>query len=71
MSLRTDLVHQLTPAMLLKGMLANSHRYKPEPRLATTGVGSLSPTTPQDRQRDQKLRKSLNRSVLRAAAKSK
>jgi hypothetical protein len=32
-SLRTDLVHKLTPEMMLKGVLANSHRY-------STGQGS-------------------------------
>jgi hypothetical protein len=53
--------------MLLKGVLANKHRYKPEPLLATTGVGSLSPTTPADRARDRKLRKSLNCSLHKAS----
>lgn len=67
MGLRTDLVVKLTPEMLLKGVKANQHRYKPEPLLAKTGVGSLAPTTAADRKRDRKLRKQLNAAVLRAA----
>jgi len=67
MGLRIDLVRELTPELLVKGVLANSHRYKPEPLLAKTGTGSLSPTTQADRERNQKLRKSLNRAVLKAA----
>jgi hypothetical protein len=68
MALRTDLVHKLTPAMLLKSVLANKHRYKPERLLAATGVGSPTPTTPAGRRRERKLRKSLKRSVLRLLA---
>lgn len=68
MGLRTDLVHKLTPKMLLKGVVSNTHRYKPEPLLAKTGTGSLSPTTPADQARDRKVRKSLNRAVLKLAS---
>ena len=58
MGLRTDLVHKLTPEMLLKGVLTNKHRYKPEPLLSATGKGSLSPATPVDLEGDRKVRKS-------------
>lgn len=68
MGLRTDLVHQLTPELLLKGVVANSHRYRPRPLLAATGKGSLSPSTPADRERDRKLRNALNRAVLKRAS---
>ena len=42
MKLRTDLLAKLTPAMVLEGVVMNTHRHKPEPRLSKTGVGSLS-----------------------------
>lgn len=71
MGLRSDLVEQLTPEMLLEGILANQHRYKPEPLLATTGTGSLLSATPADRKVDHKLRKKLNRAVLKAAGAPK
>jgi hypothetical protein len=71
MGLRVDLVHKLTPELLLKSALANQHRYKPEPLLATTGVGSLTPTTKGDIARDRKVRKSINRAVLKAGSARK
>lgn len=50
---------RLAAEMLLEGVLANSHRYKPEPLLATTGKGFLAPTTPADVARDRRVRKKL------------
>lgn len=67
MSLRADLAQKLTPELLLKGVKANSHRYNPKPLLATTGVGSLTPTTAADRERDRRIRRSVNRAVLKAS----
>jgi hypothetical protein len=66
MGLRIDLVQKVTPAMLLNGIVANQHRYKPEPLLAKTGRGSLSHTTPADQRRDRKIRKALNQAVLKS-----
>ena len=40
--LRLDLLEHLTAADLLEEVLANNHRYKPEPLFSKTGVGSLS-----------------------------
>lgn len=64
-------MHKLTPELLLKGALANQHRYKPEPLLSRTGTGSLSPTTKADLARDRKVRKSVHHSLLKSASASK
>ena len=48
MKLRFDLVELLTAEDLLEEALANNHRYKAEPTFSKTGVGYLSPTTPED-----------------------
>ena len=49
MKLRLDLVKHLTAEDLMEEVLANNHRYKPEPLLSKTGTGSLLPATPEDR----------------------
>ena len=48
MKLRFDLVEKLTPEMLMESVLANNHRYKAEPLLSRTGVGSLRPSASTD-----------------------
>jgi hypothetical protein len=55
MKLRFDLVAKITPEMLMEGVVMNTHRYNPEPLLSKTGVGSLSPATPEDRAREDAL----------------
>ena len=52
MKLRVDLLEYLTDEDILEEVLANNHRYKPEPNFARTGVGSLAPATPEDRARE-------------------
>ena len=42
MKLRLDLLEQLTDEDILEEVLANNHRYKPEPLFSKTGVGTLS-----------------------------
>ena len=42
MKFRLDLVEQLTAQDLMEEVLANNHRYKPEPLLSKTGTGSSS-----------------------------
>jgi hypothetical protein len=49
MKLRTDLLEHLTDQDILEEVLANNHRYKPEPLFSKTGVGSLSPATIEER----------------------
>ena len=55
MKFRPDLVKKLTPELLLEGVLANTHRYKSEPLLSTTGVGSLSTASTEDRAKEDAL----------------
>lgn len=45
MKLRLDLLEQVTAEDLLEEILANNHRYKPEPLFSKTGTGSLSPAS--------------------------
>ena len=48
MKLRLDLLEKLKDQDIRDAVLANNHRYKPEPLFSKTGVGSLSsPSTEQ------------------------
>jgi hypothetical protein len=49
MKLRLDLLEHLTDEDILEEVLANNHRYKPEPLLSKTGVGSLSSASIEER----------------------
>ena len=49
MKLRLDLLEHLTDEDILEEVLANNHRYKPEPLLSKTGVGSLSSASIKER----------------------
>lgn len=64
MKLRFDLVEKLTPAMLLKSVLANNHRYKAEPLLSKTGTGSLSPTSTEERAREETLSSEITAKLM-------
>jgi hypothetical protein len=55
MKLRTDLLKKLTPEMIMEGVVMNTHRYKAEPLLSKTGVGSLLTATTEDRAREDAL----------------
>ena len=49
MKLRLDLLAHLTDEDILEEVLANNHRYKPEPLFSSTGVGSLSSASTAER----------------------
>lgn len=49
MKLRLDLLEHLTDEDILEEVLANNHRYKPEPNFSKTGVGSLSSASIEER----------------------
>ena len=53
MKLRTDLLEQLTDQDILEEVLANNHRYKPEPLFSKTGVGSLSSASTAERAQEE------------------
>ena len=49
MKLRLDLLEHLTDEDILEEVLANNHRYKPEPLFSKTGTGSLSSASTEER----------------------
>jgi hypothetical protein len=53
MKLRLDLLEHLTDEDILEEVLANNHRYKPEPNFSKTGVGSLSSTSTEERAQEE------------------
>jgi hypothetical protein len=52
MKLRLDLLEHLTAEDLLEEVLANNHRYKPEPNFSKTGIGSLSSASTEERAKE-------------------
>lgn len=52
MKLRLDLLEHLTDEDILEEVLANNHRYKPEPLFSKTGVGSLSSASTEERAKE-------------------
>lgn len=53
MKLRLDLLKHLTEEDILEEVLANNHRYKPEPLFSRTGVGSLSSASIEERVKEE------------------
>ena len=53
MKLRIDLLEHLTDQDILEEVLANNHRYKPEPLFSKTGVGSLSSASTEERAQEE------------------
>jgi hypothetical protein len=53
MKLRLDLLEHLTDQDILEEVLANNHRYKPEPNFSKTGVGSLSSASIEERAQEE------------------
>ena len=53
MKLRLDLLEHLTAEDILEEVLANNHRYKPEPNFSKTGVGTLSSASIEERAQEE------------------
>ena len=53
MKLRLDLLEHLTDQDILEEVLANNHRYRPEPNFSKTGVGTLSPASIEERAQEE------------------
>jgi len=53
MKLRLDLLEHLTDEDILEEVMANNHRYKPEPLFSKTGVGSLSSASIEERAQEE------------------
>ena len=72
MKLRLDLLEHLTDQDILEEVLANNHRYKPEPNFSKTGVGSLSSASIEERAQEEARSTALiARLKQRAAANGK
>ena len=72
MKLRLDLLEHLTDEDILEEVLANNHRYKPEPLFSKTGVGSLSSASTEERAQEEARSTALiERLKIRAAASGK
>ena len=70
MKLRTDLLKNLTAEDILEEVLANNHRYKPEPRFSKTGVGSLSSASTEERAQEEARSTALIEKLKKRAAAS-
>jgi hypothetical protein len=53
MKLRLDLLEHLSDEDILEEVLANNHRYKPEPHFSKTGVGTLSSASTEERAQEE------------------
>jgi hypothetical protein len=53
MKLRLDLLEHITDRDILEEVLANNHRYKPEPLFSKSGVGSLSSASTEERAQEE------------------
>jgi hypothetical protein len=75
MKLRLDLLEHLMDQDILEEVLANNHRYKAEPLLSKTGVGSLSSASTEERAQEEarstaRIRKAMER-LKQSGAKNK
>jgi hypothetical protein len=70
MKLRVDLLEHLTAEDILAEVLANNHRYKPEPNFSKTGVGSLSSATIKERAQEEARSTALIAKLKKRAAAS-
>ncbi len=70
MKLRLDLLEHLTDEDILEEVLANNHRYKPEPLFSKTGVGYLRSVTPEERKQEEARSEALIKRLKRRAAGS-
>ena len=70
MKLRTDLLEHLTAQDILEEVLANNHRYKPEPLFSKTGVGSLSSASTKERAQEEARSTALIARLKKRAQKS-
>lgn len=70
MKLRLDLLNQLTAQDILEEVLANNHRYKPEPLFSKTGTGSLSSASIEERASEEVRNTALIRRLSERARQS-
>jgi hypothetical protein len=68
MKLRLDLLEHLTAEDIRKAAEESVHRFKPEPLLSKTGVGSLSSASTRERANEEKLSTAIIRKLTRKSA---
>ena len=70
MKLRLDLLEHLTKEDILEEVLANNHRYKPEPNFSKTGVGTLSSASIKERAQEEERSTALIKRLKKRAKQS-
>jgi hypothetical protein len=70
MKTRPDLVKLLTAEDFMEEVLANNHRYKPEPNFSRTGVGTLSSASTEERAQEEARNTDLIRKLHKRSKKS-
>lgn len=70
MKLRLDLLEHLKDEDILEEVVANNHRYKPEPLLSKTGVGSLSSASTEERAQEVERSTALIEKLIARAKKN-
>ncbi|MGV3660357.1 MAG: hypothetical protein ACO1TE_09225 [Prosthecobacter sp.] len=70
MKLRLDLLEAMTEQDLLEEVLANNHRYKPEPLFSKTGTGSLSSASTEERASEEERNTDLIQKLTRRVQQS-
>lgn len=71
MKLRLDLLEFLTDEDIMEEVLANNHRYKPEPNFSKTGVGTLSLASIEERAQEETRSTALIEILKERAKKSR
>ena len=70
MKLRLDLLEHLTAEDIRQAAEESVHRFKPEPRLSKTGVGSLSSASIEERAKEVEHSMELTRKLTERAQKA-
>ena len=70
MKLRLDLLEHLTDKDIMEAAMESVHRFKPEPLLSKTGIGSLSPASIEERAREVEHSMELTRKLEERARKA-
>jgi hypothetical protein len=70
MKLRLDLLEHLTDEDIREEAEATVHRFKPEPLFSTTGIGSLSPASIEERAKEEERSTALIERVMKRLQKN-
>jgi len=70
MKLRVDLLKHLKVEDFIEEAAETAHRFKPEPLLSKTGTGSMSPSSTEERAKEDERNMALTRKLLERASAS-